>query len=194
VCSEADVSAFVAACGDLGTQSSCAAWQQLNTAGPDGGGGTACGNCILDRANTGASFVSQAIPGQWRFFGPNYGACIQILDPVSGGACAPDYDALEDCDDVQCSGCAYWAYSACAADANHVGTPYTGACAKQGLDVESACAPDFVDGGVANACMPGMGLNADPDWRFIIPLICGSEAPDGSTDAAPDAAPDADSE
>ncbi|HEY6459388.1 MAG TPA: hypothetical protein VIY73_04530 [Polyangiaceae bacterium] len=175
VCHPADVAAFVAACGDQGTDTSCTTWQNDNLAGFDGGGGTPCGNCILNIDNEGASFVSQTSPEGFEFFGPNYGACIAVLDPTNGPTCAPAFDANDDCQSFECSDCAAAAdFTTCFSAVDGTG----GACASQEAAENAACSTDLADGGVATTCGPGSATGAsNPDWQLIIGLICGG--PDG---------------
>jgi hypothetical protein len=163
-CTSAQTTAFETACGDAGTVTTCSAWQTANVA-TDAGAGTACGNCILNPNNAGAAWSDPN--GE---FGPNYAGCIQLTDPKNGGpACAPALDNLDACEGLECDDCADSAtYQTCA-------TAVDGAiCSSYLSTAQTACATDFADGGAATTCQPGGGTTANPDWTFIITLICGT--------------------
>src|SRR5580658_9518736 len=71
-CTADAITAFITACGDMGTGTTCAAWQAANVAGAtaDGGGvGNACGNCIFAPMNNGATWTDP----EGNFL-PNYAA------------------------------------------------------------------------------------------------------------------------
>jgi hypothetical protein len=165
-CSATDLAAFLAACGDNGGLTSCNDWQTANVAGPDGGGGNACGNCILDPTNKGAAWSDQV-----GFFFPNYGACLQLTDPTNGPACGAAVENHQDCDDWQCGDCTDTATQATC------NTSVDGAICKQYASaVATACAKDAPDSGAYATCFPGSATNPptqDPDWTYIITLICG---------------------
>ncbi|HEY1692439.1 MAG TPA: hypothetical protein VGG39_09770 [Polyangiaceae bacterium] len=171
VCHPADVAAFLAACGDEGSTAACSTWEDDNLAGVDGDGGTPCGNCILDVDGTGASFVSQPNPEGFQIFGPNYGACIALLDPTNGPTCAPAYDADDDCESIECADCAdASSFATCSSTVDGTG----GVCSKENAAASAACATDFADGGAAAECSPGAASGtSNPDWQLIIGLICG---------------------
>jgi hypothetical protein len=184
VCQATDISAFEEACGDNATQTTCDAWLTANLAGVDGGGGTACGNCILP-ANAlgtgGASFVTfdSMMNG---YFEPNYPACIQILDPTSGSACAGAYYNLFSCVGLECNDCTGTAGDGTSEDpeACDLAVEGTGAiCASYFGPYQTRCATDDADGGIADQCSPGGGTTLDPDWSFIINLICGASGDAG---------------
>jgi len=161
VCKTADIAAFVAACGDNGTQATCSNWQTANT----GDAGTACGACILDPTNGGATWTDQN-----QFFSPNYGGCIEVTDATNGKACAQAYDAQVDCEGFECDSCADAAtYKTCT-------TTVDGAICKQyATSAASACAADVADGGALTTCSPGAATQKlDPDFTYIATLICGS--------------------
>jgi hypothetical protein len=172
VCSGGDVAAFLKACGDGSAGADCTAWQVANVGGGDGGGGTACGNCILGDGNAGAAFVDQAGASGAQYFAPNYGACIQILDKTNGAACAPAFDAVTDCNGEQCDDCSdATTFNACANGVDALG----GICTTYAQSATTACAPDFADGGIAYECSPGAATSTiDPDWQLVIGLVCGS--------------------
>jgi hypothetical protein len=161
VCKAADITAFVTACGDNGSQTTCDAWQSANSS-PDAS--TACGQCILDPNNAGASWVDQM-----GFFGPNYAGCIQLTDTTNGSACAAAFDAANDCHGFECDSCAAGAFATCVTTVN------TGIC-KQYADTEkTACTADLADGGALSTCSPGAATGKqDPDFTYIATLICGS--------------------
>jgi hypothetical protein len=161
VCKTADITAFVTACGDNGTQTTCTAWQNTNI----GDAGTACGNCILDPTNAGATWSDQ-----FGFFSPNYGGCIEVTDATNGKACAQAYDAQVDCEGFECDSCADApTYKTCA-------TTVDGAICKQyATSAASSCASDVADGGALTTCSPGAASQKlDPDFTYIATLICGS--------------------
>jgi hypothetical protein len=179
VCQPTDISAFEKACGDDATQTACDAWLTANLAGVDGGGGTACGNCIVP-ANAlgtgGASFVTfdSMMNG---YFGPNYPACIQILDPTNGSACAGAYYNLFSCLGLECNLCTGTAGDGTSEDPAACETADEGTggiCASYFGPYQTKCTKDDADGGVADQCSPGGGTTQDPDWTLIINLICGS--------------------
>jgi hypothetical protein len=108
-------------------------------------------------------------------FGPNYGACLQLTDATNGAACAKAYDAVSDCNGVQCDSCSdATTYQTC------VQTVNAGICQQYASAAQTACASDFADGGAASTCSPGSATQKqDPDFTYIITLICGG----GSSDA-----------
>jgi hypothetical protein len=173
VCTAADVSAFEAACGDSATDTTCNAWLEANLGGQDGAGGTACGNCIIpptapQSGVQGAAYVTCDASQQDCDFAPNYVGCVQLVDPTHGPACAVAWDPLMQCEGAQCDDCASSStYTACQASVDE------GVCGSYTASVQMACATDFVDGGVATTCEPGGGVTMNPDWTFIIDLICG---------------------
>ena len=63
----------------------------------------------------------------------------------------------------------------------------SGACMQYAATATSACAADSVDGGAEATCAPGMGNGQDPDFQFILTLICGGgdagSADGGASDA-----------
>jgi hypothetical protein len=192
-CTATDISAFEKACGDNATAAGCNAWQTANVAGADGGGGTACGNCILP-SNTlstgGASYVTFDSAGGG-YFGPNYPGCIQLLDPTNGSACAGDYYNLFSCLSLQCNLCTGTAGDMTSQDPAACQTADVaagGICASYLSPYQTKCMADNADGGVANKCSPGNGVTQDPDWNLIIGLICGGGTPptDSGTDSPTD--------
>ena len=164
-CTPAQIEAFITACGDSGTESSCNAWVMANLE-PDGGGITPCGSCIFAPNDNG---------GVWSdpegFFEPNYAACIQLTDPVNGPKCAAAYDDLSGCIGVACDTCTTdSSYTGCASSVETTG----GECATYGEDEKTACKTDLADGGAASTCSPGSAtMTLDPDLKYIITLICG---------------------
>jgi hypothetical protein len=185
-CAATDISAFEKACGDNATQTTCDAWLTANTAGADGGGGTACGNCILPANATGtggASFVTFDSMGNG-YFGPNYPGCIQILDTSGGAKCAGDYYNLFSCLGLQCNTCTGTPGDGTSEDPDlcEQGDVATGGiCASYLSPYQTDCAKDNADGGVADQCSPGGGTTQDPDWNFIINLICGGGTQPGDS-------------
>jgi len=172
-CEASDIAAFVAVCGDnYGTGAGCTAWWIANVAG-DAGTGTACGNCIAAPGNNGGSWSDPtSVQGSEAF--PNYGACIQLLDPTNGPACAAALDNISACEGLQCDDCPDGdTYTACQA------TVDAAICSTYNTTWESACTTDDADGGVGSTCSPGSASMAyDPDFTFIINLVCGSVGSD----------------
>jgi hypothetical protein len=145
---------------------------EANTAGADGGGGTTCGNCIFNPNNNGATWTD---PNE--LFGPNYGACVQLLDPTHGTACAGAYENVNACNGVACD-CE-------TSDNGYLGCLTAedqgdGGCATYAATQSSSCANDFADGGALATCSPGAATQTqNPDYTLIINLVCGN----GTTDA-----------
>jgi hypothetical protein len=169
VCAASDISAFVTACGDNGSLSTCNAWIAAN-AKTDAGAGTACGTCILAPNNAGGAFVDPQ-----GYVNPNYGACVELLDKTNGAACAAAFDNQTDCEAVACDQCTQ-GYNGCVHAANN------GSCSSYVSAANTACAADNADGGALNTCAPDPN-GQDGDYTFIISLICGGGATDaGATD------------
>jgi hypothetical protein len=169
VCTASDIAAFVTACGDNGTLSTCSAWIAANSA-TDAGAGNACGNCILAPNNAGGAFVDPQ-----GYVNPNYGACVELLDKTNGAACATAFDNQADCEAVACDSCTQ-GYGGCVRAADN------GSCSSYVAAANTQCAADNADGGALNTCAPDP-QGQDGDYTFIVSLICGG----GATDAgAPD--------
>jgi hypothetical protein len=166
LCSSTQIQAFVDACGDTGSNTSCNDWFMTNVS-EDGGTGTPCGNCILAPDNNGGLWLDPD-----GFFEPDYAACIQLTDTTNGNACASAYDDAQGCNGVACDACTTDdSYSACIMSVD--GT--AGGCASFVAAEEKACKADLADGGAASTCSPGAAMMAlNPDYTFIISLICGS--------------------
>jgi hypothetical protein len=162
-CKSTDITAFETACGDAGTQATCTTWLEANLE-TDASAGTACGNCIVNPNNAGAAWSDPN--GE---FGPNYGGCIQLTDTKNGPACAAALDNIDGCEGLECDDCSdSTTYQACA-------TTVDGAiCSTYATTVQTACTTDFADGGAATTCQPGGGTTVNPDWTYIINLICGT--------------------
>jgi hypothetical protein len=169
-CTSTDISAFITACISSTTPTPCNDWQNANLAGAvDGGAGTACGNCIFpadsmgDPTNAGPTYI---LPSS-NTFGVNYAACIQVLDPTNGPACALAIDNWDDCTDYACGSCTSPStYTTCQSYVDGAGmgcnTPYTST---------SVCSTDDADGGPINTCQTGVTTT---DFTNIINLFCGS--------------------
>jgi len=179
VCTTSAVTAFETACGDNSTATTCNTWLTASTAGADGGGGTACGNCILppNAAGTGGgSFVTFDSMGNG-YFGPNYPGCIQLLDKTNGTACAGAYYNLFSCLGLECNACTGTAGDGTSQDpaaCENADVATGGICASYLSPYQTGCATDNADGGVADQCSPGGGTTQDPDWTYILKLICGT--------------------
>jgi hypothetical protein len=186
LCTAADLSAFLTACGDKQTATSCNTWITANLAGADGGGGSTCGNCIVP-ANAlgtgGASFVTVDATTGNGYFGPNYPGCIQLTDPTNGPACAGGYNNLFSCLGSECDNCTGTNGDGTSQDpaaCQQGDVAAGGICASYLAPYQTSCMTDNADGGVADKCSPGTATNTiDPDWTLIINLICGGA--DGGT-------------
>jgi hypothetical protein len=185
VCSPSDISAFITACGDNGGDPMCSTWLSANVAG-EGGAGTACGNCIAAPAkNNGAVFVDvlRGANGGLNYDAlmPNYAACIQLLDPTNGPACAAAMDTYSMCDNLACDPCYNMSqFEGMACDST---TP--SGCVSYSNTQTTACMTDMADGGAQDTCSPGQASGAsDPDYQFILTLICGSADAGTITDGA----------
>lgn len=164
VCTAADVSDFVSACGQNSTTSSCSAWEATNLPAGDAGRGTACGRCIVAPDDNGGLWFD---PTGLAY--PNYGACIQLSDPIDGPSCSAAYDNATACDDVACDACPSTEFEGCASASAR------GACSTYVSTENGACTTDFADGGVATTCSPGAASHSvDLDYTYIITLVCGS--------------------
>jgi hypothetical protein len=162
-CHPADLSGFLAACGAAGTNATCQPWQSANV----GDAGTACGNCIFDKTNTGATWTDQH-----HIFGANYGGCIQLTDAANGAACAAALDNIEGCVGFECDSCtSNNSFSACQTTVTAAGA----VCAQYATAFQTVCATDNADGGAASTCSPGKAtMNFDLDFTYMIDLICGT--------------------
>jgi hypothetical protein len=162
-CTATQTTAFETACGDNATQATCTTWLEANVAS-DASAGTACGGCILNPNNAGAAWSDPN-----GYFGPNYAGCIQLTDTKNGPACAAALENIDGCEGLECDDCAdSTTYSTCATTVD--GT----ICTSYTSPVQTACATDGADGGAAEKCQPGGGTTVDPDWTYIIDLICGT--------------------
>jgi hypothetical protein len=110
-------------------------------------------------------------------FYPNYAGCIQLLDSSGGAACAGALNNASACNGVACdfpcmmaSNTEYF---------NCLTTATGGECMTYANTANSACMGDFADGGASATCTPGMGMAQNPDFQFILTLICGGA--DGGT-------------
>jgi hypothetical protein len=172
VCAPGDVQAFLTACVDTPEPTICDAWLAANVAS-DAGAGTACGNCIFAPANDGG--VERDPTGA---FGPNYFGCIAILDPTHGSACAPAFQDVSDCENLECADCADdTAAQICAGAVDQT------ICASYVATETTACSADFADGGAGATCSPaGTTGSKDLDFTYVITLICGGGAADSGGD------------
>jgi hypothetical protein len=160
-CTAPEITAFVSACGDKATPTSCTAWVDANV---ETDAATPCGRCIIARKNNGGAWVD---PKGLAY--PNYAACIQLTDTAHGGACAAAYDYATSCSAVACDGCSAADFGGCVAAAA------AGECSKVVAAEQAACATDFADGGAAQICTPGAAtMTRDLDFLYIITLVCGT--------------------
>jgi hypothetical protein len=177
VCNAGEIQAFITACGDMYDAPACNAWLAANVASVDDAG-TSCGNCIFAPMNNGGVWSDPS--GGFR---PNYPGCVQILDSANGAACATPYRDVRACEAVACEPCSKYPS----------GSPHPGFAAPRGGDCpttsdgsvcaayvsafSSGCAADrAADGGGAFVtCSTGAAAGIwDPDYAFILSLICGS--------------------
>jgi hypothetical protein len=173
VCAPGDVSAFVTACGNGGSQTMCDSWQNANVAS-DAGAGTACGNCIIAPMNNGGTWSD--VNG---YFLPNYGGCIQLTDTTSAGTmCATALDNQQGCEGLACDTCSRTSFQSCLMSADSTG------CSQYITAASSACTSDVVDGGAIGTCISS---NFDRDLSYVVTLICGSggTTTDGGTEGGP---------
>jgi hypothetical protein len=172
-CASTDITAFVTACGNSQTMTSCQDWFAANVAGmaADGGGaGSTCGNCIANPNGAGALWFDP-----FGYFNWNYAGCIQLTDTTNGTACAGAFNNIDGCQAQYCDQCSdNTTYGQC----SNATIASGGQCASYNSTFNTACANDLGigDGGTAAAaCFPSMGAaNSDPDITYIATLICGS--------------------
>jgi hypothetical protein len=175
-CTAGEITAFINVCGDNYDPNMCGRWLSFNIS-TDAGAGTACGDCIFASNNAG---------GTWSdpngIFNPNYAGCIQLVDSAHGAACAAALNNANACDGVACdfpcmmaTNTAYYDCLTAAAG---------GECMMYTSAAEGACTTDFADGGANDTCMPGKGMGQNPDYQFILTLICGG-ADGGAVDGGP---------
>jgi len=170
MCSPAEISDFLTSCVDPGT--SLLAWNAVNVAGwTPGSPGTPCGNCIFSprSKDNGAMWVDP--DGEFR---PNYGGCVQVLDPTHGAACGAAYNEISACETVTCEYCP-------SLDANDYTACLTAAhatvCSAPLKNVQDACMFDSASGGPLDRCLAASGGTAD--YAFLVNLICGPLPADG---------------
>ena len=193
-CQATDIQGFIAACLATGaTNTTCNTWFTANSAlaSADGGGGTACGNCLFDPNNpdVGGLYWSPTA-GQSIGFAPNYGGCIALVDTTNGPACAAALDNFNFCDEWFCGDCASSATTtSCESGQNAAGAAcgaYSATYQGDGGTGSSPCDTDLADGGIGNTTCSPSTVNNDTtgvdDFGFIANLICG----DGSTTFNPD--------
>jgi hypothetical protein len=173
LCSPAEVADFITQCVDPGL--SFVAWSDANVAGwTAGSSGTPCGNCIFPprNENNGAMWIDPD-----GLFRPNYGGCMQLLDPVHGPACAAAVNAVTACQAFTCEYCpGYGPHDDADCEAAAMATcgPYLTAS-------QNACAMDTAPGGPFDMCAPTGG--GTEDYAVVVNLICGASPVDGG---APD--------
>jgi hypothetical protein len=179
-CSATDIGAFVMACGDNGSDAMCNPWIAANVAG-EGGAGTACGNCIVTPANNGGAWVDVVAGLNQGGLYPNYAGCIQILDPTNGPACGAAMNTYSGCESVACDGC-YGNSNRQGMACDNTISATGGECASYYSTFQSACMVDMAMGGANDKCTPAMGNGFDPDWQFILTLVCGSPSDGGTSE------------
>lgn len=152
-CSSTQISGFVQACtGMTGSMSACQSWQQANMS---------CLACMVGNpANTGALLLDSS---GMQIVDFNVPGCIALKDTTNGPACAKALTPDLYCDDYACGGCADQnTFNTCIGTVEGTG----GSCAMYGGPVQTSCASDFGDAGVANT--------ACGDISSIINVICGT--------------------
>jgi hypothetical protein len=171
LCSQGQIEAFIAACleAPLTATPGCEAWVSSNTQ-LDGGTGTACGDCLFapKGENNGAVWVDPL-----GYFLPNFGACIEIMDPVSGRACGQALMSTLGCQNLACEYCPDTdnEYNDCINAVNST------SCASYLGATDSIC-PN-----AANAFQACTKLGtADQNFQNIATLVCG-DSEGGGTDA-----------
>jgi len=185
-CSTAEITAFISACGFSmsASDSACTAWQTANVTD----GGVSCGTCIVAPQNNGGVWQEPGAGDLYVSSFPNYAACIQVLDPTHGAACAGAYNNATVCNDIACNTMACFNATDPNAFNNCEQTASTGGCMTADSAQTSACATDFADGGANFTCSPSANTgNQDDDLTYILTLLCGSTADAGARDAGHDA-------
>jgi hypothetical protein len=179
VCDVNAIADFLSACVTVSASmfdAQCGAWQTANLPS-DAGAGTPCGNCILPQNSDDNGGVWIDPLGN---FWPNYGACIQLTDPVHGSACAAAYDNASGCQDVACEISCNQGSAACTTTAGCnacAEASNAGGCKTYAAAAQTACATDIADGGPFDTCSPGSAIGSQtPDFSYIITLICGGPA------------------
>jgi hypothetical protein len=105
------------------------------------------------------------------------GACIELFDPTHGTACAKAVDGIYGCMTIACNSCPAADFQDCESAA----MMGLGPCASYSEDVSSACLPDLRDGGPFDTCNPSEE-GPDPDYEYIISLICGGAGTEAGAD------------
>jgi hypothetical protein len=179
VCDVNAIADFLSACVTVSASmfdAQCGAWQTANLPS-DAGAGTPCGNCILPQnSDDNGGLWIDPLGNFW----PNYGACIQLTDPVHGSACAAAYDNASGCQDVACEISCNQGSAACTTTAGCnacAEASNAGGCKTYAAAAQTACATDIADGGPFDTCSPGSAIGSQtPDFSYIITLICGGPA------------------
>ncbi len=183
-CAPADITGdggFVSSCGANGTNAACNAWLGTNVAAfsaADAAVSTTCGACMFPADSTGnftnaGPIFNVTLPGNVDSFGPNVGACVQLLDTTNGAACALALDNTNTCDTIACGQvqtCTATQGQACQTDVNAAG----GACATPAA-TQSACQSDAADGGAYTTCTASQDY--DTILTYVIDQMCGAGAP-----------------
>ncbi|MFI5298442.1 MAG: hypothetical protein ACHREM_10110 [Polyangiales bacterium] len=176
LCTQAEIAGYVSACiGPSPSAADCGQWWSTNiTASTDAGIGTPCGRCFVSPSNNGALWEDSL-----GLYAPNYGRCIQLLDPVDGIACAPAYENRRLCRDVACQYCPSFGnsdFADCLAAADQ------STCSAFATTFQAACAHDLVDGGAFGECHPSPLAGGPLDYTYIADLICGGASADAGAD------------
>ena len=188
LCSNADIAAYIAACGYNGTQTACTNWGTAEqTSAPN------CYNCV-GSAPTDPSWGALMCDNSLPFCVTNTGGCIDVvtnkvsLEKQAGGtgSCGDLVDAYLACTTYACGNCSSSTdYNSCigTANLNECKSDYdayqssTGACGFLAGDA----------GALVNACF----ANNDADFTTEVAIMCGGMGDGGVSDAASDAPVDA---
>jgi hypothetical protein len=176
MCTDADISAFVTACGVTGTQTTCGAWEASAS--------KTCSGCLLTAQS--ASTWGPLVCGTTMHCAYNSGGCIdlalgQVTEEVSqggAGSCGDAVNASFGCQDYACDTCSTTDFATCATSAE------TNECEAYTAAQTSTTGPcGAIDGGaIETACFP----QDDSDITTMVTFMCGglvAPPPDAGSDA-----------
>jgi hypothetical protein len=158
-CSSTQLSTFTNDCETGGDMTACATWQQdPNNA--------ACVSCLFGTRDGGAADGKGALNlvGSQTYL-VNLAGCIDLADPGPNGApCASTLAPTMECESIACQFCLpnQTDFDGCVQAADGPG----GVCASYYDDSQSACAPEYGDGGAATTV-----CSSEMD---VLVAICGS--------------------
>jgi hypothetical protein len=162
-CSGSDISGYVTACdSSTSTQATCTAWFM--------GASTPCVNCLFGPVNDAGAPTGQG--GIWLYqggnIGPNYPGCL-ALKGMSG--CADAYQNIVEC--LIAAGCGSCMDPTSAQACQNTIFGPGGACQSYVAPYQSACPPDYADGGL----LANGGACSNPN--DVLSVICGNGSGDG---------------